>query len=85
MVNGSNSDRLFSKMQVTLSFYKLLSLIVLIFMTISCQTRNETWQRIEQTGVLKIGLDPTYPPFEAVNDEGCLVWMWIWREPLRPI
>lgn len=44
--------------------------MTLLLFIASCQADNETWQRIEETGILKVGLDPTYPPFEAVNDEG---------------
>ena len=55
-------------MQLTIRTYKLLSLVLLFL--VSCQANNETWQRIEETGVLKVGLDPTYPPFDAVNDDG---------------
>ena len=50
--------------------YKLLVLICLALLFSSCQSEPETWQRIEATGILKVGLDPTYPPLEAVNDEG---------------
>ncbi len=35
-----------------------------------CQPQNETWQRIEQSGVLRVGLDPTYPPFEVADGDG---------------
>jgi polar amino acid transport system substrate-binding protein len=45
-----------------------LTLTVLFY--VACQAENATWQRIEQTGVLRMGLDPTYPPFEVVDDGG---------------
>ena len=53
-----------------ISSIKLFCLICLALLGSSCQSNNETWQRIEATGVLKVGLDPTYPPFAAVNEEG---------------
>lgn len=34
--------------------------------------QNETWQRVQETGVLRVGLDPSYPPF-AVYD-GSELW-----------
>lgn len=37
---------------------------------VTCRSENATWERIEQTGVLRVGLDPTYPPFEVVDDGG---------------
>ena len=48
-------------------FYILLTFMLLLT---GCQTTGETWQRITETGLLKVGLDPTYPPFDAVNDDG---------------
>ncbi|MEM7114263.1 MAG: ABC transporter substrate-binding protein [Chloroflexota bacterium] len=37
---------------------------------VGCQRQGETWQRVEETGVLRVGLDPTFPPFEtAVPDD----------------
>jgi len=42
--------------------------VFLIFMLllVACQGEG-TWQRITQTGVIKVGLDPTYPPFEMAD------------------
>lgn len=37
-----------------------------------CQTQNESWQRIEETGILRVGLDPTYPPFEVADSSGAV-------------
>jgi len=43
--------------------------LCVVFLT-ACRSENATWQRIEQTGILRVGLDPTYPPFEVVDDGG---------------
>lgn len=40
------------------TFYILLPLLT------ACTPQNATWQRIQQDGVLRVGLDPTFPPFE---------------------
>ena len=32
--------------------------------------RDETWPRILREGVLRVGMDASYPPFELVDDEG---------------
>jgi polar amino acid transport system substrate-binding protein len=45
-----------------------VALLCVVLCLLGCQASNETWERIEETGVLKVGLDPTYPPFEAVNE-----------------
>jgi polar amino acid transport system substrate-binding protein len=35
----------------------------------SCNSREDAaWQRIREQGVLRVGLDPTYPPFETADD-----------------
>jgi polar amino acid transport system substrate-binding protein len=33
----------------------------------NCSPQNESWRRIEQAGVIRVGIDPTYPPFEAAD------------------
>ena len=35
---------------------------------IGCTTADDSWERVQAAGVLRVGLDPTYPPFEV--DEG---------------
>lgn len=39
---------------------------------IGCSTADDSWERVQTAGVLRVGLDPTYPPFE-VDDGGNLV------------
>ncbi len=44
------------------------TLYILTLLLIACTTTAErTWQRIQDTGVLQVGLDPTYPPFETAE------------------
>ena len=31
---------------------------------------DTTWQRIQQTGVWRVGMDPSFPPFELLNGAG---------------
>ena len=45
----------------------LQSLILILFLLVACQKNDATWQRIEQNGILRVGLDPTYPPFEMAD------------------
>ena len=35
----------------------------------ACTSGQSTWQRIENDGVLRVGLDPTYPPFEVAAQD----------------
>ena len=43
-----------------------LWLIVGILLLSACDTAG-TWQRIQETNVLRVGLDPTFPPFEMAD------------------
>ncbi len=37
------------------------------------ELKDETWERIQEEGVLRIGMDASYPPFEDIDEEGNLV------------
>lgn len=47
-----------------------LLLLLMLFPIVSggCRQESAAWKRIEQEGVLRVGLDPTYPPFETTTD-----------------
>lgn len=47
-------------------YFTLWALLLLT----ACQSEHPTWERVEESGVLRVGLDPTYPPFEVDNGEG---------------
>ena len=36
----------------------------------ACQAKDDSWQRVATAGVLRVGLDPTYPPFEFDEGDG---------------
>lgn len=42
--------------------------LLLISVLLGCDSGGQTWQRIEQSGTLRVGLDPSYPPFETLAD-----------------
>lgn len=42
-------------------------LLLLLLLLSACQPSDDTWPRIQQTGILRVGLDPTYPPFETAD------------------
>jgi ABC-type amino acid transport substrate-binding protein len=45
-----------------------LSLCLLVLLS-GCQGREgQRWEQIQASGVLRVGLDPTYPPFETADD-----------------
>lgn len=66
---------------VLLSFWRKLQPIlgwVLLWTFMSsltlagCTIEQSTWDHIQETGVLRVGLDPTFPPFEVADDKN--VW-----------
>jgi polar amino acid transport system substrate-binding protein len=36
----------------------------------SCQSADEAWRRIESSGTLRLGIDPSFPPFEFAQADG---------------
>jgi polar amino acid transport system substrate-binding protein len=49
-------------------YANLIALLSLLALLLSgCGPNGETWDRIQSTGVLRVGLDPTYPPFEDAS------------------
>lgn len=48
----------------------LLLLVIGLIPLTGCSKRDDTWERIEQSGVLRVGIDPTYPPFALADDAG---------------
>jgi polar amino acid transport system substrate-binding protein len=47
----------------------LFYLLLLPLWFSACTDEEITWKRIESNGVLRIGLDPTYPPFEMTDGQ----------------
>lgn len=41
--------------------------LLLTLFASGCTRQGQTWQRIEEEGILRVGLDPTYPPFETAE------------------
>jgi ABC-type amino acid transport substrate-binding protein len=37
------------------------------------EIKDETWERIQQQGVMRVGVDASYPPFEDIDEEGNLI------------
>lgn len=44
-------------------------LLIFSLLLTACGGQEDTWQSVQDSGVLKVGLDPTYPPFEVFNGE----------------
>ena len=50
----------------------LAILIVSLSLLAACRPGEDTWPQIESSGVLRVGVDPTFPPFAAA--EGAESW-----------
>ncbi|HEY76189.1 MAG TPA: amino acid ABC transporter substrate-binding protein [Thermoflexia bacterium] len=57
-----------------LSFISRRSLIaVLVLLLATCRPSPDALDRVLETGVLRVGMDASYPPFEYIDGEGNLV------------
>lgn len=41
--------------------------LLLLFLFPGCREVDESWERVQESGILRVGLDPTYPPFEMAD------------------
>ena len=51
----------------------LLALLLVALVGAGCGGADRVWSRVWETGVLRVGMDASFPPFEAVDAEGNLV------------
>lgn len=43
--------------------------VLFLTLLVACSGRESTWDRVQRSGVLRVGLDPTYPPFEFYDGD----------------
>lgn len=48
--------------------FLILSLLLLMVVGAGCQARDTSWERVQAARVLRVGMDPTYPPFETAEE-----------------
>jgi len=53
----------------------LLGLLIVVLAMLSACARHsdETWGRVRETGVLRVGMDASFPPFESIAADGALI------------
>jgi ABC-type amino acid transport substrate-binding protein len=39
----------------------------------ACARSDDTWDRVRETGILRVGMDASFPPFETIAADGTLV------------
>lgn len=64
---GSNWDRLRAMLGFINMPGKQLISILLLIMLGACHSTDKTWQHIQESKVITVGVDPTYPPFELAD------------------
>ena len=48
-------------------------LLLLTASLVACASSDDVWDHVQETGVLRIGMDASFPPFEAITADGTLV------------
>lgn len=55
-------------MQKSYRFVRVFSLVCFfLFFLNGCTPADDSWERVQTAGVLRVGLDPTFPPFENAD------------------
>ena len=47
--------------------------LILCIVLAACARSDDTWDRVRETGVLRVGMDASFPPFETIAADGTLV------------
>ncbi|NDJ54521.1 MAG: amino acid ABC transporter substrate-binding protein [Chloroflexi bacterium] len=47
----------------------ILAMLVLLSLSACTQPEDATWTSVQNSGVLRVGMDAAYPPFEVINAE----------------
>ncbi len=50
-------------------FWLLAFVLLPTVLLVACQGQESTWERVQRSGVLRVGLDPTFPPFEFYDGQ----------------
>ncbi len=52
----------------------MLALLVSAGVLVACgRSEDQSWEQVQQTGTLRVGMDATYPPFEYVDENNQIV------------
>jgi ABC-type amino acid transport substrate-binding protein len=55
-------------MRTSLLRWQFVGLLILA-LVVACNGQESTWDRVQSSGVLRVGLDPTFPPFEFYDGD----------------
>ena len=51
----------------------VLLLVATVFLVTSCRSDDGSLERVQATGVLRVGLDASFPPFESLDGDGHVI------------
>ena len=60
------------KNAVTINLKPLIVCLTLFICLAACAPADDTWDRVLETGTLRVGMDASFPPFESVAADGSL-------------
>jgi ABC-type amino acid transport substrate-binding protein len=47
--------------------------LIFVICVAACARPDDAWDRMRQTGVIRVGMDASFPPFEAIAADGALI------------
>ena len=56
-----------------ISYAPRVCLLLLIVCLVGCAPSDDVWDHVQETGVLRIGMDASFPPFESIAADGTLI------------
>jgi polar amino acid transport system substrate-binding protein len=62
-----------SRVFLTILALVAIGLTIWLVLTRLGRVEDETWARIQQDGLMQVGMDASWPPFEFVDDDGQIV------------
>ncbi len=66
--------RLLRRCNDDLAWSQLLLSLLLSLSLVACNhPRDAVWERVQESGVLRVGMDASFPPFESIAADGALV------------
>ena len=47
-----------------------LSFVAFVICLVACARPDDAWDRVRETGILRVGMDASFPPFEFISADG---------------
>ncbi len=70
---GPRTDPAISKVAIIRRLTLVFISVVLATLSTCARPSDDAWDRVRETGVLRVGMDASFPPFESIAADGALV------------